>query len=74
MIIPGKYKHYKWKKYEVIWVARHTETNEVLVVYINLYEHPDYPYGSLWTRPLSMFEEDIEVDGKKIKRFEFINE
>ncbi len=61
----GRYRHYKGKEYEVIGVARHSETLEELVVYKALY---DNELGSLWVRPVAMFLG--EVDGKK--RFEFI--
>ena len=65
----GVYKHHKGNLYEVIDVARHSETEEEHVVYRTLYgDH------SLWIRPLSMFDEDIERDGKTIKRFEFVEE
>lgn len=65
----GVYKHYKGNLYEVIDIARHSETEEEHVVYRTLYgDH------SLWVRPLSMFNEDIERDDKAIKRFEFVEE
>ena len=63
----GKYEHYKGKQYEVIGVARHSETLEDLVVYRALYgEH------GLWVRPLKVFLEEIEIEGKKVPRFRFI--
>ena len=63
----GKYEHYKGTQYEVIGVAKHSETLEELVVYRALYgEH------GLWVRPLKMFLETVEIDGKKIPRFKFI--
>lgn len=61
---PGRYRHYKGKLYEVIDVARHSETEEYLVVYRCLYG--DY---SLWVRPLQMFLEMVDVDGVKTPRF-----
>jgi hypothetical protein len=65
----GKYKHYKGEFYEVIGVAKHSETLEELVVYKALYQ----PEGeNLWIRPLKMFTEEIEIEGKKVKRFEFL--
>jgi hypothetical protein len=68
-IKPGIYKHYKNKKYKVICQATHSETREEVVVYQCLYD--DY---SMWVRPKEMFTELIEVDGRKIPRFEFISE
>jgi len=67
MIKLGKYRHYKGNEYEVIGVARHSETFEDLVVYKALYGNYD-----LWVRPLNMFLEEVEVNGKKVKRFEYI--
>jgi len=63
----GKYKHYKGKNYEVIGVARHSETLEEFVVYFD--EKRD-----LWVRPLSEFTEEVEIDGKKMPRFDFNDE
>lgn len=65
----GKYKHYKGKFYQVLGLARHSETLAELVVYECLY---DNPHGKLWIRPLKMFSETVEVDGKKIPRFEYL--
>lgn len=65
----GKYRHYKGKYYEVIGVARHSETLEDFVVYRALYGD-----GELWVRPLKIFTEEVEIDGKKISRFRYINE
>jgi hypothetical protein len=61
---PGRYRHYKGNFYEVIDVARHSETEELLVVYRCLYG--DY---SLWVRPLAMFMETVSVDGQDLPRF-----
>ncbi len=66
---PGKYRHYKQKYYQVIGVAKHSETMEELVVYRKLYDD----YG-LWVRPLSMFIENVEVDGKIMPRFEYVGD
>ena len=60
-----KYRHYKDNIYEVIGVGKHTETMEDMVVYQD--------DNHVWIRPLDMFEEEIEIDGKKIKRFEKID-
>lgn len=65
----GEYEHYKGKRYRVIGVAKHSETLEELVVYKALYGD-----GELWVRPLAMFLEKIEVDGKMVPRFRFIDE
>lgn len=67
----GKYKHYKGKEYEVIGIARHSETLEELVVYKALYQKEG---ENLWVRPLKMFIEEVEIEGRKIKRFEYIEE
>jgi hypothetical protein len=61
---PGRYRHYKGKDYEVLGIARHSETEEELVVYRCLYG--DF---SLWVRPLAMFLEEVEVDGRSVRRF-----
>ena len=66
---PGRYRHYKGKDYQVLDVARHSETGELMVVYRNLYG--DF---ELWVRPLTMFTEQVEVDGKTSPRFTFISE
>ncbi len=74
MLKIGKYRHYKGKDYEVIGVAKHTETLEAMVVYRALYDSPDFGKDALWVRPLAMFIEDIEIDGIKKPRFEHIGE
>lgn len=66
----GVYKHYKGNLYEVIGIAHHSENLEEMVVYIALYDTPDFGYGAIWVRPLVMFEEVVVVDGRAIKRFE----
>ena len=63
----GRYRHYKGHEYEVIGVARHSETLEPLVVYRPLYN----PSG-LWVRPHAMFFEEVEVDGTQRPRFQRI--
>jgi len=67
----GLYEHYKGKRYEVIDVAINTETQETLVIYKALYKG-DFPEGTLWARPLSMFKENVSVDGKILPRFRFL--
>lgn len=66
MIRPGIYRHYKGQRYEVIDVARHSETEEWLVVYRTLYGNHD-----LWVRPLAMFEEQVDVAGQSVPRFQW---
>ena len=63
----GRYRHYKGKDYEVIAIARHSETEEELVVYRLMYG--DFSY---WVRPLSMFTENIELDGVITPRFQWL--
>jgi hypothetical protein len=65
----GIYQHYKGPKYQVYDVARHSETEEELVVYKTLYG--DY---SLWVRPLAMFTEMVSVNGESVPRFKWISE
>jgi len=61
----GIYRHYKGNLYQVLHTAQHSETQEALVVYRCLYGE----YG-VWVRPLSMFSETVEVEGKRVPRFE----
>jgi len=70
--ILGKYKHYKGKLYEVIGVARHSETLEELVVYKALYKSDEFGENALWVRPKKMFFENVIINGKKMPRFEKI--
>jgi hypothetical protein len=63
-LTPGLYRHYKGNDYEVVAVARHSETLEPVVVYRALYGE-----GGLWVRPYAMFGEDVVVDGKTVRRF-----
>jgi len=66
------YKHFKWKMYEVVWIARHSETTEKMVVYKALYKSDDYWDNALWVKPKAMFEENVTRDWKTFKRFEYI--
>ena len=63
----GIYRHYKGSLYQVLHTAKHSETEELLVVYRCLYGE----YG-VWVRPLSMFTEIVNIDGKEVPRFELI--
>ena len=63
----GRYRHYKGGEYEVIGVARHSETLEPLVLY-----RPLYNDSGLWVRPYEMFVESLQVDGKVSPRFSLV--
>lgn len=66
---PGLYRHYKGNDYQVLGVARHSETEEEVVVYRALYgQH------GLWVRPLAMFTENVEVEGRAVPRFRRMGE
>ena len=65
----GKYRHFKGMEYEVIGVARHSETEEPMVVYRALYGE-----GGLWVRPLSMWNEQVDRDDYHGPRFSYIGE
>lgn len=67
MIQLGKYRHFKGQEYEVIAIAKHSETLEEMVVYKAL-----YGAGDVWVRPVSMWEDVVTKDGKTFKRFEKI--
>ena len=66
VIIGGKYRHYKGNKYRVVGIAQHSETEEEMVVYKALYGE-----GKLWVRPLSMWNEKVNVNGMEILRFTY---
>lgn len=61
------YKHYKGTKYELLAIANHSETLEKMVVYKALYGE-----GEIWVRPLSMWNELVEVNGEQVPRFKFV--
>lgn len=63
----GIYQHFKGGRYEVLGTARHSETEEVLVVY-----RPLYGEGGLWVRPLAMFTETVEREGRTQPRFRYV--
>ena len=65
---PGRYRHYKGGEYEVIGVARHSETLEPLVVYRPLYKDSGW-----WVRPHAMFFGQVVVDGVSRPRFEAVS-
>lgn len=63
-IKPGKYRHFKGREYEVLYLAHHSETQEEMVVYRALYGD----FG-IWVRPASMWLETVEREGKTYQRF-----
>ena len=69
MIQPGRYRHYKGNDYDVLGVAKHSETEEEVVVYRAL-----YGAGGLWVRPLAMFLETVLIEGQPRPRFQFVAE
>ncbi len=62
----GKYTHYKGNEYRVLYLAKHSETLELMVVYQALYGN-----GDIWVRPASMWNETVVKDGVTYRRFEF---
>lgn len=69
MLKPGRYRHFKGKDYEVIGVAKDSESSREFVVYRALYGE-----RGLWIRPLEMFNEMVERDGRRMPRFEYVGE
>ena len=65
----GRYRHFKGKEYEVLGIAKHSETLEEMVVYRALYGN-----GGIWVRPLSMWGETVERNGVAVKRFTYIGD
>lgn len=68
-IQPGTYEHFRGGRYEVLFVARHSESEEPLVVYRQLYGD-----GAHWVRPLAMFADTVERDGSAVPRFRRVEE
>ena len=68
-IKPGRYRHFKGNEYQVIGMARHSETEEEMVVY-----RPLSGEGGLWVRPAAMWSEEVQPDGKRQPRFAYIGE
>ena len=66
---PGLYRHYKGKDYRVLGMATHSETLEALVLY-----QPQYGDRAYWVRPLTMFLENVEVDGQSLPRFAYVGD
>lgn len=65
----GRYRHYKGRDYSVLGFARHSETQEILVLYVPLYGE-----GGYWVRPLAMFKESVDLDGRQVPRFTLLSE
>jgi hypothetical protein len=65
--VPGRYRHFKGGEYEVVGVARHSETDERLVVYRPLSDD-----SGLWVRPAEMFLETVTINGKCVPRFAYL--
>lgn len=64
----GKYQHYKGNFYQVEGIAIHSETEQEMVLY-----RPLYGAGLLWVRPLQMFLEDVQIEGKNQPRFAYVS-
>lgn len=69
VIPPGRYRHYKGQEYEVLGLARHSETEEEFVVY-----RAQYGERGLWIRPAAMFVEPVVVAGHSCPRFQLVTE
>lgn len=63
----GKYRHFKGMEYEALYIAKHSETGEDMVVYRAL-----YGAGEVWVRPLSMWNETVEREGETFRRFTYV--
>ena len=68
-IRPGRYRHFKGQEYELLFLARHSETEEEMAVYRALYGE-----GGIWVRPASMWNDVVERGGKAVRRFTFIGD
>ena len=68
----GRYRHYKGKSYELIGIARDSETLDHLAIYRALYKSRKFGNYALWARPVKEFLQKVEVDGKEVPRFKFV--
>lgn len=68
MFKKGIYEHYKGNRYELLYIANHSETLEKMVVYKALYGE-----GEIWVRPVSMWDEIVEINGIKVPRFKLVD-
>lgn len=75
IISGGLYRHYKNNKlYKIITIARHSETQEEMVIYKGLYECEQFGWNPIWARPAKMFLETVQLDdGKAVPRFVFVS-
>jgi len=63
------FEHYRGMRYEILSIGRHSESEDLHVVYQALYSDPVFGDRAIWIRPLAMFLEEIELNGKKTQRF-----
>lgn len=68
-IKPGRYRHFKGNEYRVLFLARHSETLEPMVVYQALYGE-----RGIWVRPAGMWNETVERDGQRYRRFTYLGD
>jgi hypothetical protein len=66
---PGRYRHYRGNEYEVIGVGRMEDSHEPMVIYRALYKSEKFGDNAIWVRPLSVFIEKVEFEGKLVPRF-----
>jgi hypothetical protein len=71
-IKPGIYQHYKGNFYLVLGVAHHSENLSKMVVYMGLYDSPEFGKNPIWVRPYELFIDEVKWQGKKVQRFKFI--
>ena len=71
----GFYRHFKGGEYELLYIARHSETDEPMVIYRALHPGAETPDGEgVWVRPLSMWTETVTRDGRRVPRFTYLGE
>jgi hypothetical protein len=70
--IGATYEHYSGKRYTIVAIANHSENLEKYVVYQGQYNDPEFGNNPVWVRPLTMFMETVEKNGKIIQRFKKI--
>jgi hypothetical protein len=70
----GTYRHYKGNLYRVLHIAKHSETLEPMIVYQALYDSPEFGINAVFVRPIDLFLEKVNVNGKEQARFEYLPE